>query len=147
MYFLMKLYLVVPFLFSAVPPAFSLTPVTILSGGGGAAQQQEGQIRPCEEVPLRGLSRPESVCRVSHAEPSSGADDGGYKACPPDGVQDGRRALERGDTGTFMCTCPSPESASWGGKSQSVSIYFYGKLALKVLRFSCEPFGDLACWV
>lgn len=88
------------------------------SGGGGSAQQQEGQIRQREEVPVRGLSRPQPVCRGSHTEPSSGADDGGHKDRPADGVQDGRRALERGNTGTSHLvttrTWPSLEFASQG---------------------------------
>lgn len=66
-------------------------------GGGGPPQQQEGQVRQYQEVPLCGLPNSQSVRAVPYPRPTSGTHDRGYQNRPADGLQDGRRAVELGN--------------------------------------------------
>lgn len=72
------------------------TPLYFL-GGGGPPQQQKGQVRQCQEVPLCGLPHSQPVCDFPYPQPTPGTNDCGYKDCTADGLQDGRRTLECGD--------------------------------------------------
>lgn len=68
------------------------------SGGGCPPQQQEGQVWPSEKVPVFGVPRAQSVRAGSHTEPTSSAGERGHKDRHADELQDGRWALERGNT-------------------------------------------------
>ena len=68
-----------------------------LLGCGGPAQQQERQVRQCQEIPLCGLPRFQPVRGKPYSEPASYTYDCGYQDCDADGLQDGRRAMDSGN--------------------------------------------------